>query len=228
MCGRYSIVIEEEQLRQSFGPDVALPDEGIPENYNVAPTQNGLVLTDEAPHQLANYRWGLVPFWADDLRIGSRMINARSEGIESKPSFRQAIRRRRCLVIGDSFYEWKRVGKNKQPYRITPQKQGDLLIMAGIWEIWRDKSATDAPPIRTYSIITCPPNLEMKQLHNRMPVLLNDPTSQSAWLDRQLSLGDTLALLSTPVDHSLRYYPVSAAVGNVRNNGPDLHLPAAN
>lgn len=226
MCGRYSIVIEEEQLRQQFGPDVALPDEGIPENYNVAPTQNGLVLTDETPHQLANYRWGLVPFWADDLRIGSRMINARSEGIESKPSFRQAIRRRRCLVIGDSFYEWKRVGKNKQPYRITPQKQGDLLIMAGIWEIWRDKSTPDAAPIRTYSIITCPPNLEMKQLHNRMPVLLNDPASQSAWLDNQLSLSDTLALLSTPADHSLQYYPVSAAVGNVRNNGPDLHLPS--
>lgn len=226
MCGRYSIVIPAAKLQQVFGPDLQLPAGGLPENYNVAPTQNGLVITGDQPDRLAKFRWGLVPFWADDLKIGARMINARSEGIESKPSFRKAIRDRRCLVIGDSFYEWKRIGKEKQPHRILPRDENDLLVMAGIWESWRDKNDPEAGPVHTFSIITTAPNLEMKSLHNRMPALLNNE-QRSAWLDPNLPLDDTLALLATPPDEVLRHYPVPKAVGNVRNNGPALHEHAS-
>ncbi|MEM6396342.1 MAG: SOS response-associated peptidase [Bacteroidota bacterium] len=223
MCGRYSIVIEEEKLRRQFGESLQLPSENgaLPTNYNVAPTQNGLVLTDEQPERLSLFRWGLVPFWAKDLKIGSRMINARSEGIVDKPAFRQAIRKRRCLVIADSFYEWKRVGKDKQPYRILPI-DGSLLIMAGIWEVWRGPNR-DEEPTFTYSIITGPPNLEMQPLHNRMPILLQDEQSQSAWLGKETDLPLVQKLMQTPDDGLLKSYLVSKAVGNVRNNGAELH-----
>ncbi|MEM9835383.1 MAG: SOS response-associated peptidase, partial [Bacteroidota bacterium] len=131
MCGRYSIVIEPEKIVNQFGVPIDLPTEGLPVNYNVAPTQAGLVLTDAQPDRFSVFRWGLVPFWAKDIKIGSRMINARSEGIETKPSFRDPVRKKRCLVIADSFYEWKKEGLAKQPYRIMPTN-ASLLIMAGI------------------------------------------------------------------------------------------------
>lgn len=226
MCGRYSIVISEEKLKKQFGPNIQLPAGGLPENYNVAPTQQGLVLTNAHPDRLTTFRWGLVPFWAKEIGIGSRMINARSEGIEDKPSFRQAIRKRRCLVIGDSFYEWRRIGKEKQPHRILPAAEDQLLVMAGIWESWRDRQDPNADAIHTYSIITTAPNAEMKPLHNRMPTLLLDPERQSAWLDGDRPLDEILRLLTTPPDGSLRHYVVGKAVGNVRNNDPSLHRPA--
>ena len=227
MCGRYSIVIEEAKLRKQFSRDLKPPtqnaDGTLPTNYNVAPTQNGLVITDRKPDQLSQFRWGLVPFWAKDLKIGARMINARSEGIEDKSSFKKPIRSQRCLVIADSFYEWKREGSKKQPFRIMPA-DGSLLVMAGIWESWRDKSAGEgAEPVFTYSIITGAPNKEMEPIHDRMPMLLMDGERQSQWLDRGAELPSVLELLKTPADGTLEYYPVPAAVGNVRNNGPELH-----
>ncbi len=223
MCGRYSIVITEKQLRQQFSRQLKLPAGGLQQNYNVAPTQRGLVITDRQPDQLHSFRWGLVPFWAKDLKIGARMINARSEGIEDKPSFRKPIRERRCLVIADSFYEWQRRDGSKTPYRIKPAN-GSLLVMAGIWEEWR-APGTEAP-IFTYSIITGAPNAEMTPIHDRMPMLLTNETKQSSWLDRELPLPEVMDLLKTPPDGTLTYYPVSPLVGNVRNNGPELHQPA--
>lgn len=221
MCGRYSIVIDEKKLREQFGRQLQLPVEGLPTNYNVAPTQKGLVITGENPDQLGLFRWGLVPFWAKDLKIGARMINARSEGIEDKPSFRKPIRERRCLVLADSFYEWQRHEGGKTPMRIMPA-DGSLLVMAGIWESWWPKEDPENP-VYTFSIITGAPNAEMAPVHNRMPMLLSQEQAQSAWLDPQLPLPEALNLLNTPPDGTLEYYPVSAAVGNVRNNGPELH-----
>lgn len=221
MCGRYSIVITEEQLRKQFSSQLQLPTEGLAKNYNVAPTQSGLVITDRNPAQLELFRWGLVPFWAKDMKIGARMINARSEGIEDKPSFRKPIREQRCLVLADSFYEWQRHDGGKTPHRIMPA-DGSLLVMAGIWEQWRPKDG-DEDPVFTYSIITGAPNAEMTPVHDRMPMLLTNETTQSQWLDRKLPLPGVLDLLRTPPDGTLEYYPVPAAVGNVRNNGPALH-----
>jgi len=224
MCGRYSIVINPAKILSQFGVAIELPKEGIPENYNVAPTQNGLVLTDKQPDQFSLFRWGLVPHWAKDIKIGSRMINARSENIEGKPSFRNPIRKQRCLVIGDSFYEWKRDGKNKQPMRILPEDDS-LLIMAGIWSSWRDPNVENAETINTYSIITTNPNEEMQNIHDRMPVIFSLASQQKAWLNNELPLPEVLALLQPPPPATLKFYPVDTAVGNVRNNGPELHQP---
>jgi putative SOS response-associated peptidase YedK len=221
MCGRYSIVITKEQLRKQFSPQLQLPVGGLEKNYNVAPTQSGLVITDRNPDQLNLFRWGLVPFWAKDLKIGARMINARREGIEDKPSFRKPIRERRCLVLADSFYEWQRHEGEKIPHRIMPA-DGSLLVMAGIWEQWQ-AGEDSADPVFTYSIITGAPNAEMAPIHDRMPMLLINETTQGQWLDRQLPLPDVLNLLDTPPDGTLTYYPVGAMVGNFRNNGPELH-----
>jgi len=224
MCGRYSIVITDEQLRKQFNRSLQPPADGLPENYNVAPTQNGLVITDRNPGQLSAFRWGLVPFWAKDLKIGARMINARSEGIEDKASFRKPIRERRCLVLADSFYEWQRREDGKQPYRIQ-SANGSLLVMAGIWEQWRPKDTPDANPVFTYSVITGPPNAEMTPIHDRMPMLLTSAEQQAEWLNSSTALPEVLKLLRTPPDGTLEYYPVSPLVGNVRNNGAELHLP---
>ncbi|NJB87038.1 putative SOS response-associated peptidase YedK [Lewinella marina] len=220
MCGRYSVVIDEAKLRKQFSRDLITPPAGLPVNYNLAPTQDGLVITDAQPDRLSSFRWGLVPFWAKDLKIGARMINARREGIEDKPSFRKPIRERRCLVIGDSFYEWQRQGGKKIPHRILPADDS-LLVMAGIWEEWRG----EGEPVYTYSVITGAPNREMTPIHDRMPMLLTDGERQSTWLDPNADLKTVLDLLQTPPDGTLRAYPVSSAVGNVRNNGPELHQP---
>ena len=223
MCGRYSIVIDEAKLRAQFTRDLTLPPDGVPTNYNVAPTQRGLVITNDRPDEVAQFRWGLVPFWAKDLKIGARMINARSEGIESKPSFRKPIRERRCLVVADSFYEWQRRGGKKQPFRIKPADDR-LLVMAGIWEQWTPKDG-DPAPVFTYSVITGAPNAEMQPLHDRMPMLLLDADQQATWLANDTPLPQVLELLQTPPDGTLDYYPVSPLVGNVRNNGAELHQP---
>lgn len=220
MCGRYSVVLDEAKLRKQFTTALTQPAAGLRANYNMAPTQTGLVITDRKPDRLSEFRWGLVPFWAKDLKVGARMINARSEGIEEKSSFRKPIRERRCLVIGDSFYEWQRKDGKKQAYRILPTDDR-LLVMAGIWESWTPKAGGDT--VYTYSIITGAPNQEMAPIHDRMPMLLLDEVQQSSWLDPDAELSDVLALLRTPPNGTLTAYAVSAEVGNVRNNGPGLH-----
>jgi putative SOS response-associated peptidase YedK len=220
MCGRYSVVIDEAKLRKQFTKDLVTPPGGLQANYNMAPTQSGLVITDRKPDTVSAFRWGLVPFWAKDLKIGARMINARREGIENKSSFRKPIREKRCLVIGDSFYEWQRKDGKKQPYRILPT-DGSLLVMAGIWESWTPKEGGET--VHTYSIITGEPNEEIAPIHDRMPMLLPDENVQGQWLDPDAALPDVLSLLQTPPDGTLRTYAVSPKVGNVRNNGPELH-----
>ena len=220
MCGRYSVVIDEAKLRKQFTKELTMPPGGLQPNYNMAPTQHGLVITNRQPDRLSTFRWGLVPFWAKDLKIGARMINARREGIEEKSSFRKPIREKRCLVVADSFYEWQRKEGTKQPFRIVPAND-QLLVMAGIWESWQPKEGGDT--VHTYSIITGEPNKEMQPIHDRMPMLLQDAAQQQQWLNVDASLPEVLDLLQTPADGTLAPYPVSARVGSVRNNGPELH-----
>ncbi len=217
MCGRYSFSTSKEKLKKQFGN--IEPGEDLQFNFNVAPTQRSYVITDAQPDRLNYYIWGLLPYWSRDSKITGRLINARMEGIESKPSFRVPLRRRRCWVLADSFYEWRREGQQKIPYRIHAP-DGRLLVMAGIWDHWNHQGED----IHTYAIITCPPNREMQQLHNRMPVLLTDAHQQEAWLTAS-ELDEILPLLHTPPDDCLRYYRVSQAVNSVRNNGPELHEP---
>lgn len=216
MCGRYSQVYSFQQLEQQLQIPLSSAV-SIPANYNVAPTQEAMVLTNDEPNMLQAFRWGLIPHWSRDSKQGARLINARREGIATKPSFRIPIRQRRCLVFADSFYEWRRSGQQKLPYRIL-RTNDELLVMAGIWDIW-EKSGQ---PVRTFSIVTTEPNAEMEGIHNRMPVLLLDVDMQQRWL-QDLPLEDTLELLQTPPDNVLKYYRVSQRVNSVRNNGAELH-----
>ena len=168
MCGRFtlSISLAELQLRFSFPAD----DIEHPERYNIAPTQTVLTVVNQGQEQnLAEYmRWGLVPSWAKDISIGSRMINARAETIAEKPSFKRALQKRRCLVLSDGFYEWKRTGKDKQPMYIGLES-GEPFGMAGLWEAWK---SPDGEWLHSCTIITTEPNSLMESIHNRMPVIL--------------------------------------------------------
>lgn len=218
MCGRYSFSTDKDQLRKQFG-DIQV-GETLRINFNVAPTQESYVLVDREPDVLQTFRWGLIPFWAKDARIGSRMINARSETLLEKPAFRQAARKRHCLVLADSFYEWKRRGKEKIPYRILARDHHSLLVMAGIWEHW----SQGEQDIYSFSIITCPPNEEMVPVHDRMPVIFPHRDQWEAWLEEK-DPAAVRELLDTPQSGILDMYAVSTRVNSVRNNGPELHEP---
>lgn len=216
MCGRYSFVPSQKQIDTQLS-DLERPAE-FKLSFNIAPTQPAFVVTDEQPGLLQAMTWGLVPHWSPDGANGGRLINARAEGIESKPSFREPIRRRHCLVWADSFYEWRHLpGRRKIPYRILPA-DGSLLCFAGIWDEWRQGGKI----LRTFSIITTTPNRELAGLHDRMPVLLPDPAARRQWLSPQ-ALEATLAMLHPPADDYLRLYPVSERVNSPANDGPDLH-----
>lgn len=216
MCGRYSFVPSKPQFDAQLA-EFERPAE-LRITYNLAPTQQGYVVTNDQPHTLQALTWGLVPFWSPDGANGGRLINARAEGIAAKPSFREPIRRRRCLVWADSFYEWRKgPGKLKTPYRIR-MADGQLVCFAGIWDEWRREGKT----LRTFSIITTEPNLEMSGLHNRMPMILPDRSARQRWLS-DLPLDDILDLLHPLPDGLLAMYPVSDRVNSPAHDGPELH-----
>jgi len=217
MCGRFSFSTSKEKLKKQFG-DIDV-DDNLRTNYNVAPTQKSYVITNKQPDHLSLFTWGLLPYWSRDGKVTGRLINARSEGIAAKPSFRVPIRRRRCWVLADSFYEWIRQGNEKIPYRILP-KSDELLVMAGIWDVWKQ----DDEVVRSFSILTTPPNREMSHLHNRMPLVLNSREIQEQYLFSE-DLDEVLGLLQPPPDGVLEYYRVSQKVNSYRNNSPDLHEP---
>lgn len=215
MCGRFSFNASKEKIQQELGDIETGTNLRI--NFNIAPTQHAYVLTNDHPNRLQYMTWGLIPYWSRDGKNAGKLINARSEGIASKPSFRLPIRQRRCLVLADSFYEWRRELDRKVPYRIM-LKNDRLLVMAGIWDVWYK----DDYAIKSFSIITTPPNKEMATIHNRMPVLLNNRESQENWLN-ETELTKILDMLHTPEDDILTMYRVSEEVNSVKNNSPSLH-----
>ncbi len=215
MCGRFSLATSVEKLQQQLPFVENL--ESFKVSYNIAPTQHAYIVTNEQPGKLQYLNWGLIPHWSKDDRNAGKLINARSEGIETRSSFRVPVRKRRCLVPADSFYEWKKDGVNKIPYRILLEN-GDLLMMAGIWDIWFKGDYG----VKTFSIITTEPNREMKSLHNRMPVLLTNIEEMEKWLVAD-ELSEALDLLETPADGILKMYRVSTTVNKVSNNTPELH-----
>ncbi len=220
MCGRFSFVASKEKIQQQLGENLEV-GANLRLNFNVAPTQHAYVITNDKPEILQYITWGLIPYWSKDGKNAGKMINARREGIESKPSFRVPLRKRRCLVLADSFYEWRKEGTQKIPYRIF-MKNGDLLVMAGIWDVWYK----DDYAVKSFSIITTPPNKEMSSIHNRMPVLLTNSKSYQQWLS-DTSLEEVLGMLNTPPDGLLDLYRVSEKVNSVRNNSPELHQKIA-
>jgi len=217
MCGRYTIVISIEELMLRYSSDYPINPYLTP-RYNVAPMQNVIaVVHDGKQNRLGELRWGLVPSWASDDRLGSKMINARAETILEKASFKKLIERKRAIVPADGFYEWKQVGSKKQPMRITMQ-DGSVFSMAALYDTWM---SPDGRKISTCTIITTKPNELMRDIHDRMPVILR-PEDEAYWLDR--SNNDTASLSSLLLPYAaeaMRAYPVSPIVGNVKNDTPE-------
>jgi putative SOS response-associated peptidase YedK len=168
-------------------------------------------------------RWGLVPYWAKDLNVGFANINAKAEGIESKPAFREAFQRRRCIVPVDGFYEWKKTGAGKQPYAVALADRS-LMALAGLWENWRSPAGEW---VRSFAIVTTKPNELCAELHDRMPVVLG-PAAWAAWLGEEPSEPSELkALLTHYPSEEMTCWPVSTRVGNVKNNDASLIEPIA-
>jgi len=218
MCGRFSFATSKEKLIKSF-PDVKIDGTPAP-NFNIAPTQHAGVLTNEQPHALQDFRWGLIPHWAKNDRIGGKLINARAETVISKPSFRMPIRKRRCIVVADSFYEWRTHGKTKIPFRITLRDK-KLIALAGIWDYW---DSTSGVRIFSFAIITTTANKEMSEVHDRMPVILNTKELQDTWLS-DTNMDTTLSLMRPLADNSLEMYRISPAVNSVNFNSKECHKP---
>jgi putative SOS response-associated peptidase YedK len=216
MCGRYSFAVEDELIRERFG--VTVRSAIYKARYNCAPSQDLPVITGELPGELVFFRWGLIPSWAKDSTIGYRMINAKAETILEKPSFRSAVRSRRCLVPADGFYEWKKE-KGKIPYRIV-RKDRVPFAMAGIWERWAGRDGT---VIHSFSIITTIPNELVEKIHDRMPVILRREDEQK-WIGKTPEDEIISMLKPFPAD-LMESYPVSPLVNSPGNDSPDLIVP---
>jgi len=214
MCGRYSLAVSKVKLEEAL--KIKLENE-IQSNYNIAPTHLSHVITNDQPNQLQKFYWGLIPHWSKDGKLNGKLINARSEGIASKPSFRMPIRQKRCLVLADSFYEWKPYGKKKVPYRIMMRNEAPM-VMAGIWDIWQQGNQI----LKSFSILTTPPNEEMKLIHNRMPVIFSKSELWERWLD-DISLEEALQMMQPVEDNSLKIYRVSEKLNSVNFSSEDLH-----
>lgn len=228
MCGRYTSRTPAADLADYFGVDeVVAPDLG--ERFNVAPTDEVYAVAESTTgRRLGTFRWGLVPFWAKDLKVGAKMINARAESLLDKPAFKRSFERRRCIVPADGFYEWEKVGpKTKQPWLIR-RADGKPMAFAGLWESWRPVKGSDEGKVRSCTIVTGEPNEKVARLHDRMPVML-PAEAWDAWLDPDnTDLGSLAGLLVPIAAEELELFPVSKAVNDVRNDGPELirMLPA--
>jgi putative SOS response-associated peptidase YedK len=252
MCGRYASSRRPEDLVEEFeirpGHDAGdLPD--LEPDFNVAPTKEVYAVVERPPRddagenadqpteperQLRALTWGLVPFWAKDPKIGNRMINARMETVAEKPAYRRAFERRRAILPADGYYEWypteelTQAGKpRKQPYFIKP-KDGGVLAMAGLYEIWRDPTKGEDDPTRflwTCTVLTTSAEDSLGHIHDRMPLMLA-PERYDQWLDPRVNDRDSLlALLEPAAPGRLEAFPVSTLVSNVKNNGPELVEP---
>lgn len=242
MCGRYASSRSPEDLVEEFEVLDPRLERVVPPSYNVAPTDEVYAVMErgkdeeEPVRQLRVLRWGLVPSWAKDEKIGSRMINARMETVAEKPAFRKAFAKRRCILPADGYFEWYETqqrttrGKpKKQPFFITPE-DGSVLAMAGLYEIWRDPSRpADDPDASgrfrwTCTVITTEATDDLGRIHDRMPLVV-DRDQRDRWLDPRTSTDELPGLLRPAQQSGLTAFPVSTAVGNVANNGAELVEP---
>ena len=215
MCGRYRLS-RPEQLAEYFDADPL--EEDFRASFNIAPTQAVATVRPGAEKRiLSNMRWGLIPWWANGIAVGSRMINARSETVLENAAFRDSFRLRRCLIPADGFYEWKKSGKTRRPFHID-MKDGSLFAFAGIWDCWK---SPEGQLLESCSILTTTPNDMVKDIHDRMPVIL--PQSHyEPWLTVPPAQADGLLDMLTPFDASrMRKYEVSPLVNRPGNDSPD-------
>jgi putative SOS response-associated peptidase YedK len=221
MCGRFSLATDQKTLAETF-TEFEIPEELGP-RYNIAPSQPVAVVVNNGQNKVEFFQWGLIPSWAKDPQIGQRMINARAETLAEKPSFKTAYRRRRCLVLADGFYEWRKEpnSKAKTPMYIR-LVSGEPFAFAGLWESWH---RADDSTILSCTIITTTPNEFMAEIHNRMPVIL-PPDAYAAWLDPAERNPDQLQGFLKPYPaEQMTAYPVSRVVNSPQNDTPDCIVP---
>jgi len=215
MCGRYTLTVDPQTLQAEFGLE-AVPDNLAP-RYNIAPSQPvPVVVAPEGHRRLDIFRWGLMPRWAKEPGIGNKMINARAETLAQKPSFKHPLRRQRCLVLADGFFEWQKTPHGKQPLFIHLQERKPFAF-AGLWDRWM---ASDGSEILSCTIITTQPNELLAPLHNRMPVIL-PPNTIDTWLNPAIQAPDDLLFLLQPYPaEKMAFYPVSRLVNSPANDVP--------
>src|SRR5579884_4053338 len=215
MCGRFTLKIDVGAIAKKFGAE---PTIHTAPRYNIAPTQNVVSVLRNGSNHLDELRWGLIPAWAKDESIGSKMINARAETLAEKPSFKRLLRSRRCLIAADGFYEWKKEAGGKTPMYIT-MKDNEIFALAGLWDTWKN---ADGEQIRTCTIITTEPNELLSTIHNRMPVIL-PVEAYDEWLDADLHDEHQLVSLlkSYPTD-AMQARAVSRLVNNVQYDSAEL------
>jgi len=221
MCGRFTLTVDPGQLQEAF-PWASIP-EGIPLRYNIAPSQPAAVISNDGLNRVDFYNWGLIPFWAKDPKIGNRMINARAETLAEKPSFRGSFKYKRCLVLTDGFYEWRKEPgtKTKTPIYLRMKNQ-EPFAFAGLWDIW---NSSDGSEIRTFTIITTEPNQLVEKIHNRMPVILPH-NAYSEWLQEGENDPSLLNSFLHPYPaEEMEAYPVSRYVNSPQNDSPECIIP---
>lgn len=221
MCGRFVITSNLQSLQLAFHLDLVRTE--VQPSYNVAPTQPVVtVVQRDEQNVLEAMRWGLIPVWAKDESIGSRLINARAESVGEKPAFKRLLKGRRCLIVADGFYEWRKDGSQKIPTFIRLKAAGPFAF-AGLYDTWR---SAEGEPITSCAIITTTPNALMKSIHDRMPVIL-PPSAYAAWLDPHAQDVDKLqAYLKPYAAAKMEAYPVSPLVNSPLNNSPECIRPA--
>ena len=219
MCGRFTNRYTWSELVRLYRLTGAAPASNFPPRYNIAPTQSSFVVRlKDGKRDLVEMRWGLVPFWADDVKIGSRMINAQSETCGTKPAFRHAFKSRRCLVVADGFFEWP----TRDKPRLITLKNGAPFSFAGLWETWGPR---DGDKVESFTILTTTPNEFMGTIHNRMPVILA-PDCWATWLGETAATAEELLALCRPFPSDrMISWAVSARVGNVKNTDAALVEP---
>ena len=216
MCGRYVLAQDYEELKKRFG--LELTDFSMKPSYNIAPGQANPVITNGSGRRIKAMKWGLIPHWAKDPRIAYKMINARSETVAEKPSYRDAFKNKRCLIPASGFYEWQKSAldpKKKTPIHIR-LKESELFAFAGLWSLWKNNESE----IFSYTIITTEANNYLKIYHDRMPVILNH-ADESKWLDHQAPPDEVKSLLVPCAEDRLEAYEVSKIVNAPRNNSAE-------
>jgi len=228
LCGRYALygpITLSRAMKDALGQmdlELEMVLNARPSQFNIAPTQQAQVISHgDSGFDISALRWGLVPAWAKDPKIGARAINARAETVAEKPMFRTAFKKRRCLVPASGYFEWSGESGHKQPYFIR-NPEGELVLFAGLWDVWRASSDTEW--MRTFTIVTGQPGKVSGDIHDRQPVII-PADLMSVWMTGTPE--DAVGVLAAVPEAALSYYPVSKAVGSPRNKGPELVEPIA-
>jgi putative SOS response-associated peptidase YedK len=219
MCGRFSLAKSKEELFKRFAVQIKTP---FSPQYNIAPMQSCAVITNQAPNEIQFYQWGLIPSWSIDRSTAMNMINARAESVYQKIPFKHIVKNQRCLVLADGFFEWRKEGKNKVPYRFNLNSE-EAFSFAGLWDSWKNEDNGDT--VHSFTIVTTDANKLVKSVHDRMPVILRKDL-EKLWIAENVTESQAGSLLKA-YDSELMYsYAVHRAVNDARNSGPECIQPA--